>query len=216
MMRNESMPMRSWRWSSSVTVMIMLALLVGGIAYAADDHHGHKPAAQSVPGKADGNKIQADYRIPELKLVRADGKEVSFPKELNDGRPVILNFIFTSCSAVCPVMTQTFAGLQQRLGADRAKIHMVSITIDPEEDTPQRLTEYARQYHAEPQWQFYTGSVAASISMQRAFDSYRGDKMNHAPVTFMRLAPDKPWLRIDGIVGPDELANEYRLLAAAK
>ena len=46
--------------------------------------------------------------------------------------------------------------------------------------------------------------------MQLAFDSYRGDKMNHEPLTLMRPAPGKPWVRIDGFASPDELAREYR------
>jgi cytochrome oxidase Cu insertion factor (SCO1/SenC/PrrC family) len=87
---------------------------------------------------------------------------------------------------------------------------------DPEEDTPQRLKEYTQQYQAGQQWQFYTGTVHESITMQRAFDSYGGDKMNHSAVSFMRFAPGKSWLRIDGFASPDELAKEYWLLAAAR
>jgi protein SCO1/2 len=74
------------------------------------------------------------------------------------------------------------------------------------------MTEYAKKYNASPQWQHYTGTVAASITMQKAFDVYRGDKMNHFPVTFMRAAPGKPWVRMDGFVTPDELMQEYRKL----
>ena len=92
----------------------------------------------------------------------------------------------------------------------------MSISIDPEQDTPARLTAYARKFHAGPEWQYYTGTVAASIVAQRAFDVYRGEKMSHTPVTLMRAGPGKPWLRIEGFVTPDELVDDYRNLLASR
>lgn len=149
----------------------------------------------------------ADYRIPEIQLVREDGKHVSLAGELNDGRPVVMNFIYTTCTTVCPLTSQTFADLQTKLGSERDKVHMVSISIDPEQDTPEVLAKYAHKYGAGQQWQFYTGTVEASIAAQRAFDAYRGGKMKHNPVTFIRTAPGKPWLRIEGFAKSDELLH---------
>ena len=91
-------------------------------------------------------------------MVRQTGESISLPEELNDGRPVVLNFIFTSCGAICPLMTQTMASFQRLLGPDSGKVHIVSISIDPEEDTPARLRDYAREYHAGTGWTFYTGT----------------------------------------------------------
>lgn len=153
------------------------------------------------------------YAVPAIRLVRDDGKVVSLPQEMDDGRPVVLNFIFTTCSSVCPLMSQVFAQFQQKLGADRDKVHLMSISIDPEEDTPARLREYARKFHAGPEWQHYTGTVEASLAAQRAFGMYRGDKMSHAVVTLLRAAPGQPWRRIEGFVTPEELLTEYHRLA---
>ena len=155
------------------------------------------------------------YSVPAVTLVREDGKVVSLPQEMNDGRPVVLNFIFTSCGSTCPLMSQVLAQFQRQLGPEGRQVHLMSISIDPEEDTPARLVEYARQFGAGPQWQHYTGTLEASRATQRAFDVYRGDKMSHAAVTLMRAAPDQPWLRIDGLVTPDELVREYRLALAS-
>ena len=91
---------------------------------------------------------------------------------------------------------------------------MISISIDPEEDTPKRLAEYAKRFDAGQQWRFYTGSTQASVTVQKAFQAYFGDKMHHRPVTFMRAAPGQPWLRLDGFASPDDLLNEYRRLVA--
>ncbi|OIR14601.1 hypothetical protein GALL_44050 [mine drainage metagenome] len=175
-----------------------------------DPHaHHHHMEQQKV------TRMTADYSVPQIRLVRDDNHTVSLPDEMNDGRPVILNFIYTACTAVCPITSRTFEQLQDMLGNDRDKVHMISITIDPEQDTPERLSAYARKYDAKSQWRFYTGSSEASLAAQRAFDVYHGDKMNHAPVTLLRAAPGQSWLRIDGFASADELLGEYRKLVHA-
>jgi len=158
----------------------------------------------------------ANYTVPDVTLVRADGAQVNFAHELDDGRPVLLDFIYTTCTTICPVLSQTFAEVQKHLGANAAKVKMVSVSIDPEEDTPARLTEYAKRYHAGAQWSFYTGSLQASQLVQRTFDVYRGDKMNHTPVTLFRAAPGQPWVRLDGFATPDMVLGEVHTQIAQK
>jgi protein SCO1/2 len=155
------------------------------------------------------SRATVSYETPAVMLVREDGKSVSLPHELDDGRPVLLNFIFTSCSSICPLTSRTLEEFQHKLGSEAARVHLMSISIDPEQDTPARLRAYAARFDAGPEWQHYTGTVAASISTQRAFNVYRGDKMNHTPVAFLRAAPGKPWLRIDGFATPAELLSAY-------
>jgi cytochrome oxidase Cu insertion factor (SCO1/SenC/PrrC family) len=80
------------------------------------------------------------YATPGVTLVRADGKRVSLPGELDDGRPVLLNFIFTTCSSICPLTSRTLEEFQRKLGPEAVRVHLMSISIDPEQDTPARLT----------------------------------------------------------------------------
>lgn len=127
------------------------------------------------------------YALPEVPLQRADRARVNLPQEINDGCPVVLNFIYTTCNAVCPMASQTFAAFQEKLGADAARVHLASISIDPEQDTPERLTAYQQRYQAGPQWNFYTGTLEDSIKIQKVFDTYFGDKMNHRPIFFCVL-----------------------------
>jgi protein SCO1 len=198
---------------AGISALAVGLLAVGGTTgWAADamtmhDHH-----------MMDGMMMvsSADYAVPDVTLVRENGRSVSLRKEMDDGRPVVLNFIYTSCTSICPVMSQTLAQFDSKLGSDRHKVHLMSISIDPEEDTPARLSAYARKFHAGPEWQHYTGTLEASLAAQRAFDVYRGDKMSHTAVTLLRAAPGKPWKRIDGFATPDELLNAYRELTAAK
>jgi protein SCO1/2 len=161
------------------------------------------------------SRSTVSYETPPVTMVRADCKRVLLPRELDDGRPVLLNFIFTTCSSICPLTSRTLEEFQRKLGAQASKVHLMSISIDPEQDTPARLSEYAHKFHAGPEWQYYTGTLEASLAAQKAFDVYRGEKMSHTPVTLMRSAPGKPWLRIEGFVTPDELVDDYQKLLAS-
>jgi protein SCO1/2 len=192
-------------------VALVLVAAAGGPAKVAAD-------ASTAPASAARGPVRSvrDYAVPPVRLVRDDGKVVSLPEEMNDGRPVVMNFIFTTCTTICPMMSSVFAQFERRLGADADRVHLMSISIDPEHDTPGRLLEYARKFHAGRGWQHYTGTLAASVAAQQAFDVYRGGKMSHSLVTLMRAAPGKPWLRIEGFVTPDDLVHDYRELLASR
>jgi protein SCO1/2 len=181
---------------------------------AAEEAHQHSDLqTHSSTDKAYQATIR-DYALPQLMLLQADGTQVRFPADIDDGRPVLLNFIYTSCTAICPLLTHTFAAFQARLGPEMGRVRLVSVSIDPEQDTPGRLAEYAARYNTGPHWTFYTGTVEASSALQTAFDANYGDKMNHHPVVFLRRAPGQHWLRLEGFVTPDDLVREYRRLLA--
>ena len=187
---------------AALTGAALLALVTPGrSAHAADD----SSSAAGGPTKSLRN-----YTVPSIRLVRDDGKTVSLADEMNDGRPIVLNFIFTTCGSICPLMSSVFSQFEHRLGSDASKVHLMSISIDPEQDTPARLREYARKFHAGREWQHYTGTLAASVTAQRAFDVYRGAKMSHNAVTLLRAAPGKPWMRIEGFVKPEDLLRDYK------
>jgi protein SCO1 len=199
---------------------ILAAALCVTPAWAGDGHEGHEGhhqhAVQTANIDRELARSSAQYVAPHASLVRHDGKRVDFASELDDGRPVFLNFIYTTCTAICPPMSQTFATLQRKLGVDRDKVRMVSVSIDPEQDTPARLAEYAAQFGAGPQWTFYTGSVEQSIAVQKAFGVWRGDKMSHTPLTLVRLSPGSEWVRYDGFVTAERLAQDFRRSIAAR
>jgi protein SCO1/2 len=176
----------------------------------------HEVMADPVQETDRAVRSSVHYTVPAVTLVRDDGKSVSLPDEMDDGKPVVLDFVFTSCGSICPLMSQVFSQFQRKLGTEAAEVHLISISTDPEQDTPKRLTEYAQQFHAGPTWRHYTGTLAASLTAQRAFDVYRGDKMSHTPVILLRMAPGQPWRRIDGFVTPDELLREFRELRASQ
>ncbi|HET6437408.1 MAG TPA: SCO family protein [Anaeromyxobacter sp.] len=203
------------RGARATLVLLALAASVG--PWRGTAHEMHEMAGMdSGDDEAPPSRSMREYAVPDVRLVRDDGKVVSLAQEMDDGRPIFLNFIFTTCTDICPLMSSVFEQFQQRLGEEAGKVHLMSISIDPEQDTPARLSEYARKFHAGREWQHYTGTREASIAAQRAFDVYRGGKMRHTAVTLVRVAPGKPWLRIEGFVKPDDLVHDYRHMLAAR
>lgn len=155
----------------------------------------------------------ARYSPPDVTLTDATGAPVRLAEALDPPGPVVLQFIFTTCPSICPVMTATLAAARQELGPEASQVRMVSISIDPEYDTPERLRDYARRFKADPAWRFLTGSRDDVAAVQKAFGAYRPNKMQHEPLTFLRGAPDEPWVRLAGSVTPAELAAEVRRAA---
>ena len=206
---------RLLRSSLSLSLSLLLALPLASTSVPGFAHEHH---ADTGTGADVGlQRSEHNYDLPELKVTRADGRRMSLLDVINDGRPVMLNFIYTSCTAVCPVTSQVFMQVRERLGAERDKLNMVSFSIDPEQDTPHLLTEYAQRFGSAGVWPHYTSSSAAAVEIQRAFGGWRGDKMNHQPTTYLRIARGKPWLRLDGFYSPAALVAEYQkaLLAQA-
>lgn len=191
-------------------LLAALWLLGAAVPARAEDHSAH--AASAAAGLKRSDKTLRPAGVP---VMRQDGRRLVFDQALDDGRPVMLNFVYTSCTAICPVTAQVFAEVRERLGRDRDAVHVVSVSIDPEYDTPQRMADYARRFNGSPSWSFFTGTLADSVAIQRSFGAYQGDKMNHVPVTFVRAAPGQPWVRLDGFASPKVLVELLRPMVAS-
>ena len=105
-----------------------LSLTAG--AYA---HDAHEHAAMMA---ADVVRSVVSVDVPPTKMVRQDGVSTTAAKELSNGKPTVLAFIYTSCTTVCPLTSQILSTVQDKLGKDLDKTQLVSISIDPEYDTP--------------------------------------------------------------------------------
>jgi protein SCO1 len=109
-------------------------------------------AAQSEDGAA---------WFTNVEVTTHDGRTLRFYDDVMKGKILLINFFFTDCDAICPLMTENLARVQEllapRIGRD---IFMVSITLQPEHDTPEVLAAYARSYGVGPGWLFLTGKGA--------------------------------------------------------
>jgi protein SCO1/2 len=151
-----------------------------------------------------------NYNVPDVVLVNQDGSKVRFRELVQSKKPVIVDFIFGTCTTICPILSVGYANLQQKLGPDSQKVQLVSISIDPEHDTPKVMKEYLRRYRAKPGWDFLTGSRGDIEKLMYAFNAYIPNKMSHFPLTLIRSPEDGKWIRIFGLMGSSEFLGECR------
>jgi len=195
-------------------VLLVIAFLLAGnitvnTLHAADNQEHRAP--ESDKGFRRSFHL---IELPDVTLTDMNGTQVSLSSELGNDKPLMVNFIFTSCPSICPILSAMFSQAQNHLGSDLDTIRMVSISIDPEHDTPEELRKYAETFHAGPQWHFLTGNLDDIIAVEKAFDVFRGNKMNHEPYTFIRAVNSDSWVRIDGFIGAADLATEYQRVTA--
>ena len=148
------------------------------------------------------------YSIPDVVLTNQNGMKVNFQSIMHSGKPVIVDFVFGTCTTICPILSAGFANLQLKLGTDTQKVHLVSISIDPENDTPKVMKEYLKRYRAKPGWDFMTGSRADIDKVMLAFNAYISNKMYHYPLTFIKPTGENSWIRIYGLLSSSEFMSE--------
>jgi protein SCO1/2 len=200
--------------SRPLAAALAVLFAVAAPASSGDGHGAHATHGDHAGHGGGGTPYRrsvARYEIPDVRLTSSDGASVELRAALARPGPVLVNFIFTSCDSICPVMSATFSALRQREEAGESRF--VSISIDPEHDRPERLAAYARRHGADPRWQFLTGEREAVVRVQQAFDAYRGAKANHVPLTFLRANAEAPWVRIEGLASAQDLAGELARLA---
>jgi protein SCO1/2 len=107
-------------------------------------------------------------RFPNVTLTTHQGTEVRFYQDLIKGKVVLINFMYATCTNSCPTFTANLVRVQQLFG-DRVgrDVFMYSISLDPEHDTPQILSQYAKNYSVQPGWTFLTGSTANITTLRR-------------------------------------------------
>lgn len=154
------------------------------------------------------------YTIPDVVLFDQDGKKVRLQSLLNSEVPVVVDFIYGTCTTICPVLSAGYVNLQRKLDTESQKVRLISITIDPENDSPKVLKEYLKRYRAKPGWDFLTGSRADIDAVMRSFNAYIPDKMSHYPLNLIRMPKSGSWVRLFGLMSTKEFMNEYTSAAS--
>jgi protein SCO1/2 len=162
--------------------------------------------------------------VPDFQLTDQNGKRIGFHQYR--GRVVVLTFIYTRCPLpdYCPLMTDNFAQIGKALKAgseSKPQIQLLSITLDPEYDTPKVLREYAAQHsEGSRQWDYATGTkdeikqIATYFGMQYWTE---GDQVIHGLRTAI-VAADGKLLKLyrGNDWKPEEIISEIRNAAAAQ
>ncbi len=156
--------------------------------------------------------------IPDVVLQDQNGRTVKFYSDLVKGRVVAVNFIFTRCTTVCPQLGASSAALARYLatlpsGAPSPQI--ISISIDPETDTPERLRTWRENFGAAPGWTLLTGSRHEIDTLLNALQAYTPDKNLHSSTFLIGNDATGEWKRVGGSATPAKLAEALQKLATS-
>ncbi len=152
-----------------------------------------------TPEPVASNKLN----IPDVELLDQDGRKIHFYTDLVKGRTVAINFIFTTCTTICPPLGATFARVQNELG--NKDVRFISISVDPATDTPERLKAWGAKFHAGPQWTFITGNKPQVDELLRALGASSARREDHSPTILIGNDARSEWTRIYGLSNVNQI-----------
>ena len=173
-------------------------------AGVADSHAGHESGHDGAPAQSSATPAQKYFT--DVELLDQDGRKVRFYSDVLKGKTVIVNAFFTTCTSVCPPMNRNMEKIQAALG-DRVgrDVLLVSISVDPETDTPARLKEYSQKFHAGAGWLFLTGKKENVDWALYKVGQYVEDKQDHTTVFIIGNEATGLWKKAFGMAKPAEL-----------
>lgn len=146
-------------------------------------------------------------RIPDVKVYDQNGNRLNFYSDLIKNKTVAINFIFTTCTTICPPLTATFRRVQQELGDAALNVQLISISVDPSTDTPERLRDFAAKFKAGPGWTFVTGDKTEIESLLQALGAAVANKNDHTPMILVGNDMSGYWTRTYGLSPPTTLVK---------
>jgi protein SCO1/2 len=121
---------------------------------------------------------------------------------------VAINFIFTTCTTICPPLTATFSRVQNQMGDRLGKdFYLISISVDPAVDTPPRLKAWGAKFGAKPGWTFVTGNKPEMDQLLKALSGYSARKEDHSPTILIGNDAKGVWTRAYGLAKPTLLVQ---------
>jgi protein SCO1/2 len=171
-------------------------------ANAAHEHAAHTPSKMT---------------IPDVELLDQDGRKVRFYTDLVKGKTVAVNFIFTTCTTICPPLGATFARLQRELGARAGNdVRLISISVDPATDTPERLKAWGAKFKAADGWTLLTGPKPQVDELLRALGAATASPADHTPTVLIGNDAAGQWTRAYGLASPSVLVGLIDAAAAGR
>ena len=205
-------------WSALAGILVSVCLWGAPRPAAAHEKHKH-PAATPPPGaqgeqqskatkpvlRTDEN-YQREY-FTDLPLLTQDGKEVHFYTDMLKGKVVLISFIYTNCTDICPILMPNLVRIQELLG-DRSggDVSLISISVDPEDDTPEELKEYGKKYGAKPGWTFLTGKKENIDWVIYKLGQYAEDFEDHTMLFLLGDVKNARWAKMRGDMSPETIA----------
>jgi protein SCO1/2 len=186
-------------------------LLIGGgtilcllLPLSAQSDEPFRSPAPSAPAQT--NRSPGETPLPDVVLFDQDGRPLHFYKDLVKDKVVAINFIFTTCTSICPLSGANFRDLAQlmsdRMGRD---FFLISISVDPENDTPQLLKAWGKQFNAGPGWSLLTGAKQDVDTLLKALRAYTPSKDIHSAIVVLGNEAAGKWIRTSGLAAPVKL-----------
>ena len=150
----------------------------------------------------------AEKYFSDVELINQDGQKVRFYSDVLKNKVVIINAFFSTCTSVCPPMSRNLEKIQDALGDRLGKdAFLVSISVDPENDTPTRLKEYSRRFHARPGWMFLTGKKENVDWALYKLGQYVETKGDHSTVVIIGNEAKGLWKKALGLAKSEALVR---------
>jgi protein SCO1/2 len=195
-------------------VLAVAAMLCGafGVSPCAA-HDDHAKRDQTKRAAAQNVRVS----LPDTPLTDQDGRRTRFRNDALGDRIVIIDFVFTTCTTVCPVVSAVLADAQKKLGERvGSDVALVTVTVDPVRDTAARLKEYGTRLGAGPGWTWLTGAPPQVQEVLKAFGAYTLNFNDHPPLVFVGDARSGQWMRFYGFPSADQLLKAVDALTAAR
>ena len=155
---------------------------------------------ESAPAAAPQN-----LNVPDIEVLDQDGRKIHFYSDLVKGHTVVINFIFTTCTTICPPLGATFARVQKELGDKAGDVRFISISVDPATDTPERMKAWGEKFHAGDSWTFVTGDKPQVDELLRALGASSARREDHSPTILIGNDLNGTWTRTYGLAKTSEI-----------
>jgi protein SCO1 len=162
--------------------------------------------SKTASGPSTPERSPAHKYFSDVELINQDGEKIRFYSDVLKNKVVVINTFFTTCTSICPPMNRNFEKIQEALGERLGKeAFLVSISVDPETDTPTRLKEYGRRFHARPGWIFLTGKKENVDWALYKLGQYVETKGDHTSIFIIGNEPKGLWKKAMGLAKAEEL-----------
>lgn len=179
-----------------------------------DEHAAHRAQAQQAAAKP---AETVTLTFPDVALRDADDQPIRFTSDALGDDLVVLDFVYTTCTTVCPVVSAILAQVQQKLGARVGDdVQLLSLTVDPVRDTPARLKRYSAQHGSPQGWRWLTGQPEAVNSVLKAAGTWTPNFEEHPAVILVGDAKTRQWARLYGFASPEDILAKLDELGAAR
>lgn len=192
-------------------------LALGAAAIAPAYGHGDEDHGTAKPGVTAANDASSEIDLHDLELTDINGNSTRFVSDVLADRIVAIDFVYTSCTTVCPAISSVFSLVQDELG-DRAgrDVWLVSMSIEPVRDSPRRLANYAKKFDSGKGWIWLTGDKPNVDKVLNGLDAYTADIVDHPPMLVIGDAKRGVWRRLFGFPTPEDIIAEIDDLVAAR